>query len=67
MLIRVDRSRGKDAPLLSALVTTADHDMHPTYPRIAAALGRPPTEGNLEAVAQWALEVSRIQRGRTNL
>ncbi|GAA1334697.1 hypothetical protein GCM10009647_076500 [Streptomyces sanglieri] len=66
MLIRVDRSRGHDAPLLSALVTAADHDMHPAYPRIAEALGRPPAQGSLEAVAQWAMEVSRIHRKRAH-
>ncbi|MEU0720851.1 hypothetical protein ABZ498_27170 [Streptomyces lavendulocolor] len=62
VLIQVDRSRAGTAPLLSALVTGADHDMHPAYPRIAAAAGRPQPRGNLEAVAQWAVEVSRFQR-----
>lgn len=64
VLIQVDRSRAGTAPLLSALVTGADHDMHPAYPRIAAAAGRPQPRGNLEAVAQWAVEVSRFQRAR---
>lgn len=62
MLIRIDCSRDSSAPLLSALVTGADHDMHPAYPRIAAALGRPPTNGGLAALAQWAVEVSRFRR-----
>ncbi|MCX4826719.1 hypothetical protein OG883_44565 [Streptomyces sp. NBC_01142] len=62
LLIRVDRSRDSSAPLLSALVTDADHDMHPAYPRIADALGRPPASGHLAALAQWAVEVSRFQR-----
>jgi hypothetical protein len=62
LLIRIDRSRDASAPLLSALVTGADHDMHPAYPRITAALGRPPTNGDLAALAQWAVEVSRFQR-----
>ncbi|MGW7314694.1 hypothetical protein [Streptomyces sp. NPDC054865] len=62
VLIRIDRSRGGNAPLLSALVTGADHDMHPAYPRIATALGRPPTNGDLAALAAWAVEVSRFPR-----
>ncbi|MFI6689487.1 hypothetical protein [Streptomyces sp. NPDC050485] len=62
LLIRVDRSRDSNAPLLSALVTGADHDMHPAYPRIAAALDRPPANGHLAALAQWAVEVSRFRR-----
>jgi hypothetical protein len=62
VLIEVDRSRPGTAPLLSALVTGADHDMHPAYPRIAAAAGRPQPRGELEAVAQWAVEVSRFPR-----
>ncbi|MFE1781086.1 hypothetical protein ACFW9F_00465 [Streptomyces sp. NPDC059506] len=62
LLIRIDRSRDSTAPLLSALVTGADHDMHPAYPRIAAALGRPPVNGHLAALAQWAVEISRFQR-----
>ncbi|WP_159047709.1 hypothetical protein [Streptomyces sp. WM6378] len=62
VLIQVDRSREGAAPLLSALVTGADHDMHPAYPRIAAAVGRPRPRGDLEAVAQWAVEVSRFKR-----
>lgn len=62
LLIRIDRSRDSSAPLLSALVTGADHDMHPAYPRIAAALGRPATNGDLAALAQWAVEVSRFRR-----
>lgn len=64
VLIQVDRSRAGTAPLLSALVTGADHDMHPAYPRIAAAAGRPRPGGDLEAVAQWAVEVSRFQRAQ---
>lgn len=62
LLIRIDRSRDSSAPLLSALVTGADHDMHPAYPRIAAALGRPPANGDLAALAQWAVEASRFRR-----
>jgi hypothetical protein len=64
VLIQVDRSRAGTAPLLSALVTGADHDMHPAYPRIAAAAGRSAPRGDLEAVAQWAVEVSRFQRAQ---
>ncbi len=64
VLIEVDRSRAGTAPLLSALVTGADHDMHPAYPRIAAAAGRRRPRGDLEAVAQWAVEVSRFQRAK---
>ncbi|UKZ02714.1 hypothetical protein BOQ63_000855 (plasmid) [Streptomyces viridifaciens] len=64
VLIQVDRSRAKTAPLLSALVTGADHDMHLAYPRIAAAAGQPQPRGDLEAVAQWAVEVSRFQRAQ---
>ncbi|MCX4461210.1 hypothetical protein OOK58_00545 [Streptomyces sp. NBC_01728] len=66
VLIQVDRGRStRDtrAGLLSALVTGADHDMHPAYPRVAAALGQPVPGGRLEALAQWAVEVSRIQQG----
>ncbi|MET9736069.1 hypothetical protein ABZZ79_37235 [Streptomyces sp. NPDC006458] len=62
VLIQVDRSRPGTAPLLSALVTGVDHDMHPAYPRLAAAAGRPQPRGDLEAVAQWAVEVSRFPR-----
>jgi transposase-like protein len=68
VLIRVDRSRSARntrAGLLSALVTGADHDMHPAYPRVAAALGRPIPSGRLEALAEWAVEVSRIQHGNS--
>ncbi|MEU5662152.1 hypothetical protein [Streptomyces longwoodensis] len=62
LLIRIDRSRDGSATLLSALVTGADHDMHPAYPRIAAALGRPLANGDLAALAAWAVEVSRFRR-----
>ncbi|WP_406482642.1 hypothetical protein [Streptomyces sp. NBC_01615] len=68
VLILVDRGRkvrDTRTDLLSALVTGADHDMHPAYPQVAAALGRPVPGGRLEALAQWAVEVSRIQRGNT--
>ncbi|WP_439681545.1 hypothetical protein [Embleya sp. MST-111070] len=61
MLIRIDSGRTRE-PLLSALVTGADHDMHPAYPKVAAALGRPPAKGHLDALAQWAVEVSRFSR-----
>ncbi|WP_127452632.1 hypothetical protein [Streptomyces sp. B29(2018)] len=66
LLIRIDHSRDGNAPLLSALVTGADHDMHPAYPRIATALGRPPTNGDLAALAAWAVEVSRFRRKPAN-
>ncbi|MET8181521.1 hypothetical protein [Streptomyces sp. NPDC005336] len=65
VLVRVDSGRGRRAGLLSALVTGPDHDMHPEYPTVAAALGRPPASSPLEAVAQWAMEVSRVSRGGT--
>ncbi|MFH9967855.1 hypothetical protein ACH4PR_41985 [Streptomyces mirabilis] len=66
VLIQVDRgrtTRDTRAGLLSALVTGEDHDMHPAYPGVAAALGQPVPGGRLEALAQWAVEVSRIQQG----
>ncbi|MGW3819112.1 hypothetical protein [Streptomyces sp. NPDC005046] len=54
-MIRVDLSRSaRDTRvgLLSALVTGADHDMHPAYLGVAAALGRPIPSGRLEALAE---------------
>lgn len=66
ILTRIDTSRGPAAPLLSALVTGADRDMHPAYPRIAAASGRAPGRGDLAAIAQWAMEVDRFRRPRSD-
>ncbi|MGI5517975.1 hypothetical protein [Streptomyces sp. CA-106131] len=62
VLVRVDSGRSRRTGLLSALDTGPDHDMHPDYPTVAAAL---PTSSTLEAVAQWAMEVSRLSRGGT--
>ncbi|MFE7120124.1 hypothetical protein ACFU99_32345 [Streptomyces sp. NPDC057654] len=65
VLIQVDQSCDRTAPLLSALVTGSDRDMHPAFPRIAAAAGRPRPGRDLAAVAQWVVEVSRFHRDRT--
>lgn len=64
VLVRVDTGRNPREGLLCALVTGADHDMHPAYPRVLAALGRAEPSGRLEALAHWAVEVSRVQSSR---
>ncbi|MBV9024811.1 MAG: hypothetical protein JO362_13725, partial [Streptomycetaceae bacterium] len=60
VLVRVDRATPAGEPLLSALVTAADHAMHPLYRHVAFSLDRPVPLSDAELRAEWAMDVLRL-------
>ncbi|MEU1692506.1 hypothetical protein ABZ590_13525 [Streptomyces hirsutus] len=59
LLIQADSGTAQDAPLLSALVTDDNFQMHPFYARILDHLDRPPA-AEAELQAQWHRDVLRL-------
>ncbi|MFC8394838.1 competence protein CoiA family protein [Streptomyces sp. NPDC057238] len=59
LLIQADSGTAQDAPLLSALVTDDNFQVHPFYARILDHLDRPPA-AEVELQAQWHRDVLRL-------
>jgi len=59
-LVMVDRNTPSDEPLLSALITVGDRQIHPLYRHVGYSLGRelPRPENGLQS--QWQMEVLRL-------
>ncbi|WP_162468826.1 competence protein CoiA family protein [Streptomyces adustus] len=59
LLVQADSDTTPDAPLLSALVTDDNFQVHPFYARILDHLDRPPTT-EAELPTQWRRDVLRL-------
>ncbi|MEU2508152.1 competence protein CoiA family protein [Streptomyces sp. NPDC007863] len=60
VLVLADADTPADEPLLSALVTTSQGDLHPLYRHVAFSLGRETPSGQDELHARWQLDVLRL-------
>ncbi|MFI8419458.1 hypothetical protein [Streptomyces sp. NPDC085479] len=60
VLVLADADTPADEPLLSALVTTNQGDLHPLYRHVAFSLGRETPSGQDELHARWQLDVLRL-------
>ncbi|WMX49141.1 hypothetical protein [Streptomyces roseicoloratus] len=60
VLVLADADTPADEPLLSALVTTNQGDLHPLYRHVAYSLGRETPSGQDELHARWQLDVLRL-------
>ncbi|MEU6363248.1 hypothetical protein ACFWFS_07415 [Streptomyces albidoflavus] len=56
----VDEDRQKGEPLLSALVTVGDRQMHPLFPQIAEQLGLSAGGTPDEQLSLWSYEVLKV-------
>ncbi|MEV4336080.1 competence protein CoiA family protein [Streptomyces sp. NPDC049590] len=60
VLVLADANTSADEPLLSALVTTNNGDLHPLYRHVAFSLGRETPSGPDELHARWQMDVLRL-------
>ncbi|MEU3398152.1 competence protein CoiA family protein [Streptomyces filamentosus] len=60
VLVLADANTPADEPLLSALVTTNNGDLHPLYRHVAFSLGRETASGPDELHARWQMDVLRL-------
>ncbi|MFF0425542.1 competence protein CoiA family protein [Streptomyces sp. NPDC004520] len=60
VLVLADASTPADEPLLSALVTTNQGDLHPLYRHVAYSLGRETPLEQDELHARWQMDVLRL-------
>ncbi|MFF2205241.1 hypothetical protein [Streptomyces sp. NPDC058145] len=58
----VDEDRQQGEPLLSALVTVGNRQMHPRFPVIAGQLGLPYSGNPTEQQTAWSYEVLRVHQ-----
>ncbi|GGU41371.1 hypothetical protein [Streptomyces violascens] len=64
LLWLVDEDRQTGEPLLSALVTAGDRQMHPRFPEVAEELGLPAGRTPGEQHATWGYEVLKTHQHR---
>lgn len=62
LLWLVDDERDQSEPLLSALVTVGDRQMHPRFPTIAKQLGVPAGHSSTQQRSTWNYEVLRAHQ-----
>ncbi|MFJ6852968.1 hypothetical protein ACIQM3_20975 [Streptomyces sp. NPDC091271] len=62
LLWLVDDDRDQSEPLLSAVVTVGDRQMHPRFPTIAEQLGVPAGHSSTQQRSTWNYEVLRAHR-----
>lgn len=62
LLWLVDDDRDQSEPLLSALVTVGDRQMHPRFPTIAKQLGVPAYHSSTQQRSTWNYEVLRAHQ-----
>ncbi|MEU7027711.1 competence protein CoiA family protein [Streptomyces sp. NPDC046275] len=60
LLVLADANTPADEPLLSALVTTNNGDLHPLYRHVAFSLGREVPSRQDELHARWQMDVLRL-------
>ncbi|MEU5417589.1 hypothetical protein [Streptomyces clavifer] len=62
LLWLVDGDRDQSDPLLSALVTVGDRQMHPRFPAIAEQLGVPAGRSSTQHRSTWSYEVLKAHQ-----
>ncbi|MGW3209010.1 hypothetical protein [Streptomyces sp. NPDC001135] len=62
LLWLVDEDRQEGEPLLSALVTVGDRQMHPRFPAIAEQLGLPTGRSASQQRTAWSYEVLKAHQ-----
>ncbi|MFE7392926.1 hypothetical protein [Streptomyces sp. NPDC057582] len=62
LLWLVDDDRDQGEPLLSALVTVGDRQMHPRFPAIAEQLGVPARRASAQQRSTWNDEVLKAHQ-----
>ncbi|MEV5282934.1 hypothetical protein [Streptomyces sp. NPDC052811] len=58
----VDEDRQPDEPLLSALVTVGNREMHPRFPAISEQLGLPTSRDVVQQRTVWSYEVLKVHQ-----
>lgn len=58
----VDEDRQEGEPLLSALVTVGDRQMHPRFPAVAEQLGEPAARSAAQQRSAWTYEVLKVHQ-----